>query len=533
MPGTIRSALQGRRPVLRSDGTLIRDYLYVEDAAEAYIGLAERAHEPGISGEAWNYSNELQLTAADMTRRVLAACGRADLELDIRGEAVHEIAHQYLSAAKARDRLGWAPAHGLDEGLRRTVAWYRAPPDGRDRPRRMTRPLLAICIPTYNRAEPLGHLLDRLHAELGDATDVVVLVADNASRTARRGCSRARPSGCPLCGCTASPRTWARSGTPAGWSQTRPTASTCGSSATTTSPSRAPSGTPASCCARTGPPGCISPTASCIRTGASRRNRACPPRPRSTPIPAACTWRRRTGSRSSRPRSSAATTCAGWRRSPSTDNLYFPLIWYFRASLEGPCVVADRLLVTASADVSWGDRMAEVMTRHFIGLYDEAIGRLASAEEFGRSLDSHYTRDHYWCWKEAGAGELIETVRRFPHSRVLRRYLWTFGRELRDPRCVAEVAAASAAAGDDATARALVAEGEAAFGEGDAAGAAELFTRALEESPAFAEAWNDLAVALHAMGSPQARVAVATAVELDPTDENAWQNHVAIMGAAA
>ena len=125
VPGTIRSALQGDRPVLRSDGTLIRDYLYVEDAAEAYIGLGERAHEPGIAGEAWNYSNELQLTAANMTRRVLAACGRPDLEPDIRDEAVHEIAHQYLSAAKARERLGWTPAHGLDEGLRRTVAWYR------------------------------------------------------------------------------------------------------------------------------------------------------------------------------------------------------------------------------------------------------------------------------------------------------------------------------------------------------------------------------------------------------------------------
>jgi CDP-glucose 4,6-dehydratase len=125
VPGTIRSALQGRRPVLRSDGTLVRDYLYVEDAAEAYIELAARAHERGIAGEAWNFSNELQLTAAEMTRRVLAACGRDDLELDIRGGAVHEIAHQYLSAAKARERLGWAPAHGLDEGLRRTVSWYR------------------------------------------------------------------------------------------------------------------------------------------------------------------------------------------------------------------------------------------------------------------------------------------------------------------------------------------------------------------------------------------------------------------------
>jgi len=125
VPGTIRSALQGQRPVLRSDGTLIRDYLYVEDAAEAYIALAERAHEPGIAGEAWNYSNELQLTAAEMSQRVLSACGRLDLELDIRGDAVHEIPHQYLSAAKARERLGWTPAYGLDEGLVRTVAWYR------------------------------------------------------------------------------------------------------------------------------------------------------------------------------------------------------------------------------------------------------------------------------------------------------------------------------------------------------------------------------------------------------------------------
>jgi CDP-glucose 4,6-dehydratase len=133
VPGTIRSALQGQRPVLRSDGTLIRDYLYVEDAALAYIALAERAHEPGIAGEAWNYSNELQLTATAMTLRVLAACGRTDLQPDIRGEAVHEIAHQYLSARKARERLGWTPEYGLDEGLRRTVAWYRGHLSGSDR----------------------------------------------------------------------------------------------------------------------------------------------------------------------------------------------------------------------------------------------------------------------------------------------------------------------------------------------------------------------------------------------------------------
>ena len=67
-----------------------------------------------------------------MTRRVLAACGRDDLELDIRGEAVHEIAHQYLSAAKARERLGWTPTWGLEQSLDATAEWY-ATGDARER----------------------------------------------------------------------------------------------------------------------------------------------------------------------------------------------------------------------------------------------------------------------------------------------------------------------------------------------------------------------------------------------------------------
>ena len=119
--------------MLRSDGTLIRDYLYVEDAAVAYIALAERAHEPGIAGEAWNYSNELQLTATDDDAARARRLRPHRPQPDIRGEAVHEIAHQYLSAAKARERLGWTPDYGLDEGLRRTVAWYRGHLGGSDR----------------------------------------------------------------------------------------------------------------------------------------------------------------------------------------------------------------------------------------------------------------------------------------------------------------------------------------------------------------------------------------------------------------
>jgi CDP-glucose 4,6-dehydratase len=125
VPGTIREALAGRRPILRSTGSPVRDYLYVEDAAEAYLALAERADEAGIAGEAFNFSTETPLSALAMTRAVVHACGRPDLEPEILGTAAHEIEAQYLSGAKARRLLGWSPRHDLQSGLARTVEWYR------------------------------------------------------------------------------------------------------------------------------------------------------------------------------------------------------------------------------------------------------------------------------------------------------------------------------------------------------------------------------------------------------------------------
>jgi CDP-glucose 4,6-dehydratase len=125
VPGTIAAALEGRRPVLRSDGSPVRDYLYVEDAVEAYVGLSERAHEPGIAGEAWNFSTETPMSALEMTRALVAACGRQDLEPEVLRTARHEIERQFLSAEKARTLLGWEPRFGLDRGLEPTVAWYR------------------------------------------------------------------------------------------------------------------------------------------------------------------------------------------------------------------------------------------------------------------------------------------------------------------------------------------------------------------------------------------------------------------------
>lgn len=125
VPGTIRSVMRGERPVIRSDGTFVRDYFYVEEGARMYMMLAERlAADRSLAGEAFNFSNELQVTVLEIVQRILVTMG-SSLTPDVRNEATNEIPHQYLSAKKARERLGWAPELSLDEGLQRTVAWYR------------------------------------------------------------------------------------------------------------------------------------------------------------------------------------------------------------------------------------------------------------------------------------------------------------------------------------------------------------------------------------------------------------------------
>ena len=124
VPGTIRAALRGERPVIRSDGTLVRDYFYVEDGAAAYMLLAEKlADNAELRGEAFNFSNELQTPVSEIVEQILTLMGKATA-FDMRRDAPNEISHQCLNAERARKELGWEPLFSLEEGLRRTVAWY-------------------------------------------------------------------------------------------------------------------------------------------------------------------------------------------------------------------------------------------------------------------------------------------------------------------------------------------------------------------------------------------------------------------------
>ncbi len=121
VPGTIRALLNGKRPVIRSDGSSVRDYIYVQDIVNAYLLLAERETQPG---EAFNFGLETPVTVLEIVEAIRRAANCDDLTPDIQARAPGEIHSQWLSAAKARHTLGWWPRFTLEQGLAETFDWY-------------------------------------------------------------------------------------------------------------------------------------------------------------------------------------------------------------------------------------------------------------------------------------------------------------------------------------------------------------------------------------------------------------------------
>jgi CDP-glucose 4,6-dehydratase len=125
VPGTILSLYRGERPLIRSDGKYVRDYLYVKDATSGYLRVAEAVTE-GIVGEVFNLGADTRRTVLEIVEVIARLMGRSDLEPDIRNVAQGEIHEQWLSAEKAASVIGWTPAYSLERGLAETIDWYVA-----------------------------------------------------------------------------------------------------------------------------------------------------------------------------------------------------------------------------------------------------------------------------------------------------------------------------------------------------------------------------------------------------------------------
>jgi glycosyltransferase involved in cell wall biosynthesis len=217
-----------------------------------------------------------------------------------------------------------------------------------------------------------------------------------------------------------------------------------------------------------------------------------------------------------------------------TENAYGPLVWYFRAGLEGPCAVVPRHVVLGSQDISWIDRQHIILTEHFTGLYDEVIHLGMSRAEFASTLDGLYGNPGFIeHWRKVPLETFTRIVARFPESRALHRYLFATAREQGYADAVGVLDQAAKAIGVDAQARALVAEGEAVFASGDIPTAVQRFTDATALMPSLAQGWNDLAVVLHEIGRiPEAIAAVDAALFIAPDDEDARANRADLLGAA-
>jgi len=126
IPGTIRSVFYDEDPIVRSDGTPLRDYVYVKDAVGCYLALAEGLDREEIRGQAFNFGPESPTSVLDVVNAIIRLSGKQNLEprIEGKGKTKGEIHDQYLSHRKANEMLKWQPGYTLEAGLKETLAWY-------------------------------------------------------------------------------------------------------------------------------------------------------------------------------------------------------------------------------------------------------------------------------------------------------------------------------------------------------------------------------------------------------------------------
>ena len=126
VPGTIRDLISAKKPVLRSDGTLVRDYVHVDDIVSAYLNLSEVSQTKGINGEAFNFSRDEPLSVLELYKNISNAGVGKFIEPEIQNTAKSEIKDQHLNSGKAQSILGWKSSVTLQDGLTKTVSWYKS-----------------------------------------------------------------------------------------------------------------------------------------------------------------------------------------------------------------------------------------------------------------------------------------------------------------------------------------------------------------------------------------------------------------------
>lgn len=126
VPGTMRDLLNNIKPVLRSDGTFVRDYVHVDDVVSAYLLLSEVSQSKNLNGEAFNFSRDEPLTALALYREISMTVTGKYVEPEIRNNAKSEIKNQHLNSFKAQTVLGWKSKTNLQDGLEKTFNWYKS-----------------------------------------------------------------------------------------------------------------------------------------------------------------------------------------------------------------------------------------------------------------------------------------------------------------------------------------------------------------------------------------------------------------------